>query len=154
MSVNVQLAILHICLVVKEKKTKKAAKNNDQMTKFLQHLESSGKFRKKIIFKIYIITRCIEKYIDVYNLVLNFWKTNKGTHSNHIRQKNDKKAPKMTKITKFLWHLEYQGISGKTFSLMYIKVYWYLSSERQFYQQFHCFLFHKNILFNSKLLRY
>ena len=47
MSVNVQLAILHICLVVKEKKTKKAAKNNDQMTKFLQHLESSGKFRKK-----------------------------------------------------------------------------------------------------------
>ena len=49
MSVNVHLAIPHICLVVKEKKRSKTAKNNDQN----DHISALfgilfGKFEKKM----------------------------------------------------------------------------------------------------------
>ena len=47
-----------------------------KMTKFLQYLESSGIYEK---------LKCTE-YINVYDLVLNPWKTYKGAHSNHSRQ--------------------------------------------------------------------
>ena len=56
MSINVHLAIPHICLVVKEKKRRKTAKNNDQN----DHISALfgilfGKFEKKMYLQ------------DVYN---------------------------------------------------------------------------------------
>ena len=49
-----QVAILHICVVVKERKWRKLQKTMTKMTKFLQYLESSGKFRKNFLCKVYI----------------------------------------------------------------------------------------------------
>ena len=44
----------YVQLVKETTKLKKITKNNDEkMTKFLQYLESSGKFRKKFLCKVY-----------------------------------------------------------------------------------------------------
>ena len=75
----------YVCKLVKETaKSKKITKNSDEkMTKFLQYLESSGKFRKKFS----------AKYIEVYILVLILWKTNRGVHSATLDKKNWGKPP-------------------------------------------------------------
>ena len=76
---------------------KKTAKNNDQND---QISALFGIFRqiseKNCLQDVYKSIR-----IDVYNLVLIFLKTYKGTPSNHIRQKKMTKNTKITKITKF-----------------------------------------------------
>ena len=58
------------------------------MTKFLQYLESSGKFRKNFS----------AKYKEVYILVLILWKTNRLVHSPTVDKKIEENLPKMTKI--------------------------------------------------------
>ena len=68
------------------------------MTKFLQDLESSGKFRKKFVCKVY---RSI--YIGSNSLKKN----HKTVQSSHIWQKKRSKHQKTAKITKFQGHLEY-----------------------------------------------
>ena len=64
MSVNVLLAILHICLAVKGKKMKKTAKNNDQnnqisalfgiFRQILENIYLQDVYNCKIYIKIYI----------------------------------------------------------------------------------------------------
>ena len=71
----------------------------EKMTKFLQYLESSGKYRK--IF-------CV-KYIEVHIFVLILWKICKGVHSNYIRQKKLKKTSlKLQKLPNFhnIWNIK------------------------------------------------
>ena len=83
------------------------------------------------------------KYVEVYILVLILWKTHKGAHSNHIRQKKFKKTlQKWWKLSNFhnIWNIK--AYFGKTFSLKYIKVY---MIRKTILSAFHCFLFHKNI---------
>ena len=83
------------------------------------------------------------KYVEVYILVLILWKTHKGAHSNHIRQKKLKKIPpKWWKLPNFhnIWNIK--AYFWKTFSLKYIKVY---MIRKTILSAFHCFLFHKNI---------
>ena len=83
------------------------------------------------------------KYIEVYTSVLILWKTHKGAHSNHIRQKKFKKTlQKWWKLSNFhnIWNIK--AYFGKTFSLKYIKVY---MIRKTILSAFHCFLFHKNI---------
>ena len=83
------------------------------------------------------------KYVEVYISVLILWKTHKGAHSNHIRQKKFKKTlQKWWKLSNFhnIWNIK--AYFGKTFSLKYIKVY---MIRKTILSAFHCFLFHKNI---------
>ena len=81
------------------------------------------------------------KYVEVYISIL--WKTHKGAHSNHIRQKEfKKKTPKWWKLPNFGYIWNIKAYFGKTFSLKYIKVY---MIRKTILSAFHCFLFHKNI---------
>ena len=59
-----------------------------------------------------------------------------------------RKSPKITKTTKFLEDLEYQGI-GKTFSVKCIKL---CIISKAILSVFHCFLFHENILYISEVI--
>ena len=111
------------------------------MTKFLQCLESSGKFRKKFF----------AKYTEGYILVLILWKTNRGVHST-TDKKIEENLPKMTKITylpnfRNVWNIK--ANFGKTFSLKYTKVY---IIRNTILLGFHCFSFHENILFASEVI--
>ena len=119
-----------------QKKTKK--NKTDKNYQISEDLKYQGIFWKNAFLEAYI-----------YNFILFFWKICKVTYFNHNRQK---KNPKVTRITKFLNTWNIKVCFGKKFPLKYLKVYWYISSEKQFCQQFHCFLFHGNILFTSKLL--
>ena len=77
MSGNIWLYSINVQLVKETAKLKKTMQNNDEkMTQFLKYLESAGKFRS-----------FSGKYVEVYIVVLILWKTHKGAHSNHIRQK-------------------------------------------------------------------
>ena len=83
---------------------------------------TKGKFWRKYICKMYIIARCKEKYIDVYNLVLIFWKTFKGTNSNHTRQiKWEKENQKRQKFPNFCYIWNIKAYFEKTFCLKYMK---------------------------------
>ena len=65
------------------------------MTKFLQYLESSGKFRKKFLCRVY-------RSIHIGSNSLK--KNHKTVQSSHIWQKyqrNQRKHQKMAKVTKF-----------------------------------------------------
>ena len=99
--------------------------NDEKMTQFLKYLESAGKFRS-----------FSGKYVEVYIVVLILWKTHKGAHSNHIRQKKFKKPPQIwRKLPNFrnIWSIK--AYFGKTFSLI----------RKTILSAFDCFLFHKNI---------
>ena len=90
------------------------------------------------------------KYVEVYILVLILWKTHKGAHSNHIRQKKFKKTlQKWWKLSNFhnIWNIK--AYFGKTFSLKYIKVY---IIRKTILSAFYCFLCHENILFTSEVI--
>ena len=75
------------------------------------------------------------KYVEVYILVLILWKTNKGSHSNHIRQK------KMNPLPPFTPHPPQKKMMKK--KDIFLKVYRSIAiwPERQFYQLFITFYF-------------
>ena len=89
------------------------------------------------------------KYIEVYLLVLILSKTYKGLHSNHIRQKKLKKTSlKRQKLPNFCNIRNIKTYFEKTFSWKYIKII----IRKTVLSGFHCFLFHENILFASKVI--
>ena len=97
------------------------------------------------------------KHIQVYIywffdilIILILWETNRGVHSNHIRQKKFKKTSlKWQKLPNFrnIWKIK--AYFGKTFSLKYIKVY---IIRKTILLGFHCAQFHENILFASGVI--
>ena len=77
------------------------------------------------------------KYTEVYVLVLILWKTNKGVHSKHFRQKKLKKTSlKWRTLPNFrnVWNIK--AYFRKTFSLKSIKVY---IIKKTILLGFHCF---------------
>ena len=90
------------------------------------------------------------KYTEVYILVPILWKTNKGVHSKHFRQKKLKKTSlKWRKLPNFrnVWNIK--AYFRKTFSLKSIKVY---IIRKTILLGFHCFFFHENVLFTSEVI--
>ena len=69
--VRLCLTILHICLVSQGKttKVKKTTKMMMKMTKFLQYLDSSGKFKKKLLCKV---QRSIYQQFQFHHNFINF----------------------------------------------------------------------------------
>ena len=85
-------------------------------------------------------------------MVLISWKTYKGTHSNHIRQKKIEESPQndenyqISVIFGISWH-----ILEKRFSLKNLKVY---IIRKKILSVFYCFLFYENILTTSAVIDY
>ena len=121
MSGNVQLAILHICLL---KKWMKLWKITIKMTKFLQYLESSGKFLGKPFSA---------KYINLYNLVLILWKAPKIEET----YQNDKNYHQLFMIF---------GISRHIWENVLSKAYKSIYHEKDNFIRFFFFFFDENIL--------
>ena len=104
------------------------------MTKFLQYLESSGKFRKTFICKVYrsihIGSNSLKKTIKQSSLA-TFGKNAKGTKG------KTKKRPKWPNFK----DRNIKAKFGDSKYIKYVKVY---ISFKATLSAFHCFLFHKN----------
>ena len=85
------------------KKTEKKKKKKKKLKKLKKKKKKKKRSEWPNFSTIWILHANLGKNLSGRcNLVLNFWRTYKGTHSNHIRQKNDKKTQEIRKITKFL----------------------------------------------------